>query len=100
MHSAAIQTLIDAVEAQHGPVTLRTGDDDGHGIFFGLADVPASFSVHTQEGRLPPNDYDIQIEDDPPGDYVYTSVVSLTQFLELVAQIAGAQPDELWPSDH
>lgn len=69
--------------------------DYQHGTYFDIKGIPASFSVHTQEGTLAPGFYDIQIEDDPPGDYAYTDVVSLEQFLELVELICG--PVENWP---
>lgn len=66
MRSRAIQALIDAVEAIHGPVTLYGSDrSEEHGTCFNISGAPATFSVHTQEGSLPPGQYDIQIEGIP-----------------------------------
>jgi hypothetical protein len=96
MRGPEIQRLIDAVEALHGPVTLYGSDpSEEHGTCFEITGAQATFSVHTQEGNLPPDHYDIQIEGVPPGDYVYTSVVSLDTFLKLVALMKG--PETQWP---
>ena len=96
MRRTEIQRLIDAVEALHGPVTLYGSDpSEDNGTCFKIADAPATFSVHTQEGSLPSGQYDIQIEGVPPGDYVYTSIVSLERFLTLVALMKG--PENQWP---
>ena len=96
MRSCEIQKVIDAVEAAHGSVTLYGSDpSEKYGTCFTIAGVPATFSVHTQEGKLPSGHYDIQIEGNPPGDYIYTSVVSLDAFLWLVTRVRG--PEDLWP---
>jgi hypothetical protein len=96
MRSAEIQKLIDAVEAAHGPVTLYGSDpSEEHGTCFTLVGVPATFSVHTRDGKLQPGSYDVQIERVPPGDFIYASVVPLDRFLELVAKMHG--PEEQWP---
>ncbi len=90
MRSRQIQKLIDAVETAHGSVTLYGSDpSEEHGTCFKIAGVPVTFSVHTQEGRLPSGEYDIQIEGVPAGDYIYTSIVTLDTFLELVARVRG-----------
>ena len=60
-----------------------------------IAGVPATFSVHTQDGQLENGKYDIQIEDNPPGEYIYTDIVELDEFMKLVAQVCG--PKEGWP---
>ena len=96
MRSHEIQKLIDTVETVHGPVTLYGSDpSEEHGACFTIAGIRASFSVHTQEGKLRSGQYDIQIEGVPPGDYIYTSVVSLDTFLELVVRVRG--PENQWP---
>lgn len=95
MPSLEIQNLIYAVENDYGPVFLY--DDAGeHDVCFIMIGIPATFSVHTQEGTLPVGQYDIQIESRPPGEYIYTSVVSLEAFLRLVLRLQG--PEEQWPS--
>lgn len=96
MRSPEIQRLIDAVEAAYGSVALYGSDPaEEHGTCFTLAGVPATFSVHTRDGTLPPGSYDVQIERAPPGEFIYTSVVPLDRFLELVARMHG--PEDQWP---
>jgi len=96
MRSPAIQTLVDELETRYGAVTLHGSDpSEVHGTCFTVAGVPATFSVHTQDGKLPSGEYDIQIEGMPLGDYLFSSVVSLGKFLELVESLRG--PDEQWP---
>ncbi len=96
MRSLTIQKLIDVVENAYGPVMLYGSDpSEKHGTCFRITGVPVTFSVHTQEGRLPSSEYDIQIEGVPPGDYIYTAVVTLDTFLELVARIRS--PVDQWP---
>jgi hypothetical protein len=96
MRSGSIQNVIDAVEALHGPVTLYGSDpSEEHGTCFKIAGVPATFSVITQDGRLPTGQYDVQIEGVPPGDYLYTSIVSLESLLNLITRVKG--PENQWP---
>jgi hypothetical protein len=96
MRSGEIQKLIDAVEAVYGPVKLYGSDpSEEHGTCFKIPGASATLSAHTQEGELPPGQYDIQIEDQPPGDYVYTSVVSLETLLKLIVRVRGSEHQ--WP---
>lgn len=96
MRSSAIQKLIESVQAQHGSVTLYGSQpSEEHGTCFTIAGIPATFSVHTQEGKLPTGQYDIQIEGMPPGDYVYTAAVSFDTFLRLIRRLRG--PQNQWP---
>jgi hypothetical protein len=75
MRSTEIQRLVDEVESRYGAVTLYGSDpSEEYGTCFFIAGLPATFSVHTQNGELPPGDYDIQIEGIPPGDYIFSSV--------------------------
>ena len=97
MSSDAIQKLIDSVIELYGPVTFYGSDStEEHGTCFKIGDVLATFSAHTQEGTLPSDMYDIQIESIPPGDYIYTSVVYLNNFLDLVAKMRGHASE--WPT--
>lgn len=76
----------------YGPDKVRpygTDPSEEHGTGFTIAGIPATFSVHTQEGRLPPGMYDVQIESMPPGDYVWSEVVSLPRFLELIEAMSA-----------
>jgi hypothetical protein len=92
MRSTEIQRLVDEVESRYGTVTLYGSDPSAeHGTCFIISGVPATFSVHTQDRQLPPEDYDVQIEGIPPGDYIFSSVVSLGTFLELVERMRGPE---------
>jgi hypothetical protein len=96
MRSHEIQKLVDAVEAAYGPVTLYGSDrSEEHGTCFTIGGVPATFSVHTQDGKLERGTYDVQIEGVPPADFIYAAVVPPAWFLELVARMHG--PEEQWP---
>ena len=68
---------------------------DGHGTGFKIIGIPATFSVHTRDGSLPQGHFDVQIEGVPPGEYLYTNVVSLDAFLAIVERMAG--PRSHWP---
>jgi hypothetical protein len=96
VRSQEIQKLVNAVERAYGPVTLYGSDpSEEHGTCFKIAGIPATFSVHTQDGRLHPGNYDVQIEGVPAGDFLYASVLSLDTFLELAARMRG--PEAQWP---
>lgn len=76
-------------------VSLLGAHDEEHGTYFKLTGIPATFSVYTREGTLPAGYFDIQIEGVPPGDYLYTDVVSGATLLELVNRLRG--PESQWP---
>ncbi|MBR7801721.1 hypothetical protein [Undibacterium fentianense] len=85
MRSHEIQKLIDAVELEYGTIILYGSiAKEEHGTCFMIKDVHATFSVNTNDGELPSGQYDIQIESQPAGDYIYTAAVSLDSFLGLV----------------
>jgi len=99
MRSSAIESVMSRVRATYGSEAIGLYGalpDEEHGTCFTVRGIPATFSVHTQDGSLRDGEYDIQIESQPPGDYIFTAVVSLDRLMHLVAQIAG--PKELWPS--
>ena len=98
MHSSRIQELLNAVRARYPkPAFAYYGNSSNefHGAAFRIEGVPATFSVHTHEGDLPDGMYDVQIEGVPPGDYIYTQVVSLSEFLSLIDRMS--QPSSEWP---
>lgn len=98
MQSQAIKTLRRAVAEVYGlnSVSLYGAtEDEDHGTAFTVAGIPATFSAHTQDDTLLDGHYDIQIESLPPGDCIYTGVVSQQEFMRLIAQVAG--PSEGWP---
>jgi hypothetical protein len=99
MKSKPIELLLHSVRDVYGPSSVRPcadSDDDQFGTSFTVIGIEATFSVLTREGTLPDGHYDIQIESYPPGDYIYTDVVSLRTFMELLRSIAGPTKD--WPT--
>lgn len=100
MLSSALSELWQHIEALVGQFRLAPYADhaeDGHGTSFRIRRVPAIFSVHTQEGTLPAGTYDVQVESDPPGDYLYTAILGLPEVLELVRIIVSC-PEAEWPT--
>lgn len=96
MRSPKVQKVISEVEARYGAISLYGSDpSEEHGTGFKLTGIPATFSVHTQEGTLPEDLYDVQIEGAPPGNYIYADVVSLNTLLECIERMRG--PEENWP---
>ena len=99
MQSPSLRQLSERVEQLFGATSVvSTGSSDNapeHLTCIRILGIPATFSVHTQDGMLPSGQYDVQIEGVPPGDYVYTDIVSLNEFMRLVAQFAG--PIDTWP---
>ena len=70
-------------------------ESEAHGACFTISSIPATISVHTQDGTLQNDLYDVQIEGIPQGDYVYCSVVDLQKLLSLIEQLR--QPISKWP---
>ena len=97
MRSPEIKKLIDAVEVAHGTIKPYGHGRDAleHGTCFTVDGVAATFSVHTQDGSLPSDQFSIQIEGIPPGDYIYIAIVSLSTLLELMSLVSG--PEDQWP---
>ncbi|MGB3556698.1 MAG: hypothetical protein WBA25_18885 [Jannaschia sp.] len=98
MHSDAIRVVIDAVEPKFGPIRyFAKSEDEEHGICFLVRGIPATFSVITLEGTLPPGIYSVQIEGQPPGDHIYIrDRCGLDELVELMARYRV--PIDLWPS--
>lgn len=77
-------------------IKLTTKDDSRHSLCFKLKDIPATFSVITIDGSLPLNVYSIQIENHPPGEYIYTDdEISLDDFIGLIRRYTTNIDD--WP---
>jgi hypothetical protein len=95
MHSQVINELISEIRRKYGDVEYYgSSADETHGVCFKLNEINATFSIHTQDGSLKEL-YDIQIEGIPPGEYIYTDVVSLP---ELIALIPRYQSEvDQWP---
>lgn len=96
MRSLEIQKLIRRVEPLYGPISLYgSSPEEEHGTCFTIKGIPATFSVHTQDGTLPPGQYDVQIEGIPPGDYVYPEILFADSFLRIIQKFNG--PEDEWP---
>lgn len=96
MRSAEIQRLVDAVEERHGPVELYGSSlEEEHGTCFIVDGVPATFSVATLDGTLPPGTFDVQVEGIPPGNYLHMTTVSSDELLQLIERFGG--PPGQWP---
>jgi len=98
VRSAPIEAVLSAVRQRFGSDSLTyygSGEAETHGVCFRVWSVPATVSVHTQEGALSDGLYDTQIDSVPPGEYIYTSVVSLPTLLGLIDQLR--QPLGKWP---
>jgi hypothetical protein len=97
MPDASIQALVSQLRAIYGDDALSfsvSPDSDGHHLSFRLKKVPASFSVLTLDGSLPFGVYDVQIEGEPPGDYVLAEELSLEDLVAVVARFAAGE----WPA--
>ena len=97
MRSCEIQRLIDSVEQRYGSITLYGSNElEEHGTCFTLQGIPATFSVLTLEGALPPDRFDIQIEGQPPGYYMFNlKLCSGAQLLQIIERFK--LPTEDWP---
>ena len=79
-----------ALHEAHGSENILpygTSPDEQHGVGFRIRGIPATFSAITDHGSLPFGLYDIQIESHPPGDYLFTDDVTLSEFLHLIERI-------------
>lgn len=95
MHSHEIKKLIKAVSEKFGSIEYygSTANEE-HGVCFTVQEINATFSISTIDGTLK-DSYDIQIEGVPPGEYLYTSKVSLQKFIELVSDFTKSVNE--WP---
>jgi hypothetical protein len=77
-------------------MAARAPDDDrgsnGPVVLWDLAGLPGQELVQ----QLPEGQYDVQIESAPPGDYLFTAVVSLEEFMALLRAVSG--PKNTWPA--
>lgn len=95
MHSAEIMLLVEALTEKFGGFEYYgSSPEELDGIGFTLKGIPASFSALANDGTLT-DCYDVQIEGQPPGQYVYTAEVSLPDFLDLISLYF--QPASEWP---
>lgn len=97
-HHSEIAVLIGAVRSRHGAsyAPYGTSDEEENGTGFRIQDIPATFSALYLEST-PYAQYDIQIESYPPGDYIYTDIVTLDQLMSLVERFR--KPIEYWPAN-
>lgn len=98
-HRSEIAVLIEVVRSRYGAsyAPYGTSDEEQNGTGFRIKDIPATFSALCSEDT-PHGQYDIQIESYPPGDYIYTDIVTLDQLLSLVERFR--KPIEYWPTNN
>ena len=95
---ASIELMVSRVQEKCGIDRVHLyadSDSDPFGASFRIDGIPAAFSVLTQDGALPLGQYDIQIENLPPGEYLLTGVVTLERLLEIIEELRG--PMDTWP---
>lgn len=95
-HCPEISALIDELRSRYGTsyVPYGTSDDEENGTGFRIKDIAATFSALCLDDT-PHGKYDIQIESYPPGDYIYTDIVTLDHLLALIEKYR--EPFEHWP---
>lgn len=98
-HRFEIAVLIESIRRCYGESysPYGTSDEEPNGTGFRIEDIPATFSALCLEDT-PYGQYDIQIESYPPGDYIYTDIVTLDQLLSLVERFR--KPIECWPTNN
>jgi hypothetical protein len=100
MPDASIRRLIDALRNDYPRritpyATAFERAEEEHGFSWQIHGVPAIFSAITFDGTLPAETYDVHVESDPPGDYIFTGQYSLDELLQLVRRYFGPEAD--WP---
>ena len=96
----AIQQFLDDAEMKFGKSGVRPygsdgGDPHAHCVY--IEALPATISIHTQEGTLPPDQLDVQIEGVPPGDYLVSDVVTWRKLSCFISRMSNTLPSR-WPS--
>jgi len=101
MRDFALQEVLEFATTLFGEENVQPyGSDwnDPHDLGFKIGHLPLTCSFHTQEGSLPPDLVDCQFEGVPPGDYLVSSITSITSiraFLSLIASTPGSE----WPTE-
>ena len=82
----SIRNLHSALDTKYSGRVFDYGSSRSelHGYSFQITGIDASFSVITLNGTLPLDQFELQIESCPPGDYVYTDKVSLGELMKLI----------------
>jgi hypothetical protein len=97
MADISTKNLLDALGRAYPGAIVPYGSSmrEEHGVAFRIAGMPATFSAITLDGSMPLDTYDVQIESYPPGEYIHTTQVSLTELLALIQRYF--EPAETWP---
>ena len=97
MRNKNVQKLIDAVESLYGPVSLYGSNElEENETCFIVEHIKVTFSVIMNTQNLETVTFSIQIEGQPPGDYLYAlDECSQENFLQLVKNYK--KPMEQWP---
>jgi len=86
LRTAVSQKYGDSIEPYGG------SDDEGNSMGFRIKGIEATFSVIAIQ---PPGNFDVQIENFPPGDYVFNRVLTAEEFMDLIEKYR--KPMEEWP---
>lgn len=97
MADDSIECLLTALRSRYGDRLLPYGTypDEEHGTGFRLREVPATFSVLTLDGTLPPGRFDVQVESYPPGDYAWADEYDLHEVLKVISDVER----DVWPHE-
>ena len=90
-----LRNLIEALIEQYGDLysPYGTSPSEPEGTGFRIAGTEATFSVMCAAGDA--DEYDVQIESDPPGNYLFNTVTTLHGLMVLIPVFG--QPQERWP---
>lgn len=96
MRNIKIIKLIDELKDKFGNhfIPYGTSDEEENGVGFTIKGINAIFSCITLEDDEPLV-YDVQIESNPPGEYIYTEKLCLNEIIGIVDKYK--QPMDMWP---
>lgn len=76
-------------------IPYGTNDEEANGTGFIIQDIEAIFSVVILEETMA-GYFDVQIESNPPGDYVYNVEIDAPGFINLIEHYR--KPTDQWPA--
>jgi hypothetical protein len=92
---SSILEFVSSLRAAYGEDRVEpygsANPDEEHGFGFRIRGVPAIFSVITLSGSLPKGRYDVQIESDPPGEYLFTEALNTDELLKTIQRVVDGE---------